>query len=421
MAGKLNQEAVVTIGELLRRGWSRCAIARTLGVTEGAVRYHERRLASGAEDGRRRQEQRAAAYAVQIEEWLHGVGADDPLNLAALHEYLQREHGYDGSLRSVQRYYRDRYPAPRRRARRRVETPPGAQAQADWAEFRGVVIGGVLRTLFGFALQLSWSRYDALVWSLQKDQVSWHLVHNEALKRLGGVPAVVRVDNEKTAVIRGAGAWGDINPAYRRYAESVRFHIDACAPRSPQSKGKVERRIRDRRYWIDPRRRAWDDLEELQEASDVLVERSAARRRCPATGGSVLEAWDDERRLLGPLPELPEPFDVVMTRRVHADCTVSFEGRTYSVPFGLVGSTVEVRGCAESVQVLASGAVVARHPRRTEARILLDPRHFEGEPTATVLPPTPLGRMGTRLQEIWMLPPEQRPVDLYAALAEVAR
>ena len=38
-----------------------------------------------------------------------------------------------------------------------------------------------------------------------------------------------------------------------------------------------------------------------------------------------------------------------------------------------------------------------------------------------VEPPVPLGRMGRRLQQILMQPVEQRPLDLYAALAEVAR
>jgi hypothetical protein len=32
------------------------------------------------------------------------------------------------------------------------------------------------------------------------------------------------VDNERTAVVRGAGAWGTINVAYRRYATVLRFH-----------------------------------------------------------------------------------------------------------------------------------------------------------------------------------------------------
>jgi hypothetical protein len=38
-----------------------------------------------------------------------------------------------------------------------------------------------------------------------------------------------------------------------------------------------------------------------------------------------------------------------------------------------------------------------------------------------VLPPVPLGKMGRRLQELWAMPVERRPLDLYAALAEVAR
>jgi IS30 family transposase len=52
MAPKLSLEARMTIIELLRRGWSRMAIAESLGVTEGSVRYHERRRREGRSDGR---------------------------------------------------------------------------------------------------------------------------------------------------------------------------------------------------------------------------------------------------------------------------------------------------------------------------------------------------------------------------------
>jgi hypothetical protein len=38
-----------------------------------------------------------------------------------------------------------------------------------------------------------------------------------------------------------------------------------------------------------------------------------------------------------------------------------------------------------------------------------------------VLPPTPLGKLSRRLQTIAEMPVAQRPTDLYAALAEVAR
>jgi hypothetical protein len=112
---------------------------------------------------------------------------------------------------------------------------------------------------------------------------------------------------------------------------------------------------------------------------------------------------------------------VAVTRTVQRDCTVSFEGRVYSVPFVCCGRAVEVRGGAEVVQVWHDGRVVAEHPRHSRQRLLLDPAHYDGPGDDRVAPPTPLGKLGRRLQEIVAQPVEQRPLDLYAALAEVAR
>jgi len=422
MAGKLGLEARMTIKELASRKVPNRQIARTLGVDEAAVRYHLRRQAAGAIDGRSRQSQLAQGWAAVIERWVENVARDEgALNLAVLHEYLLDEHDYPGSVRSVQRYMKRRYPAPKRRARRRVETPPGAQAQADWAEFPRMRIAGEERPLHAFHLQLSHSRFDAVVCAERADELSWLSVHNGGLRRLGGVPAVIRIDNPKTAVIRGAGAWGTIHPAYQRYAQAVRFHVDACPPRSPEFKGKVERRVRDQRTSADPSARAWESVAELQDWSDRRSLERARRRLCPATGTSVLEAWEAEKPHLGELPPLPEPFDIAVTRPVSDDCLVNFERHQYSVPFRYVGQTVEVRGCASTVQILADCRIVAEHARHTQQLLVIDPAHFEGEATATILPPTPLGRMGRRLAEIAALIPERRPVDLYAALAEVAR
>lgn len=422
MAAKLGREARMVIQELARRQVSQSEIARKLGVQEGTVRYHLRRMAVGAIDGRTRQVPLATGWAQPIAEWMAAeVGRDGALNLAALHARLVEEYGYPGSLRSVERYVRRAYPPPPRRARRRVETPPGAQAQADWAEFPDVLIRGVRQPLHAFHLQLSYSRFGAVVWAEREDLVGWLAVHNGAWRRLGGIAAVVRIDNPKTAVIRGAGAWGELHPTYRRYAETVRFHVDACPPRAPEYKGKIERRVRDQRFWADPRGRDWTGLAELQAWTDERTYHSARRRVCPATGTSVLEAWAAEQPLLAPLPILPEPFDVVVTRRVSDDCLVNFEAHQYSVPFRYLGQPVEIRGCAGRVQVLAAGTIIADHARHTPELLVLDPAHYEGAPTGTVLPPTPLGRMGTRLAELAALTPERRPLDLYAALAEVAR
>jgi transposase len=419
---KLKVEDRMTIKSLIHKGCSNREVARLLEVTESTVRYHRQRQAEGATDGRAAQVPVASRYRGAIDAYLEARGETAPANVSDLHAWLVAEHDYPAGLRTLQRYIGQIFPAPARRARRRVETPPGAQAQADWAVFPGVWVGGRQRELLAFVLQLSFSRAWALVWSERKHQLAWLSVHNGALERLGGVPATIRVDNEKTAVVSGAGAWGRINPVYRRYAQTLRFHIDACAPRSPEAKGKIERRIRDGRLGCSPYHRHWDSLEALQADTDAWRLEILGKRTCPATGTGVLDAWAQERTLLSPLPAvLPEPFDIAVTRRVAKDCTVHFEGRTYSVPFSHLGRQVEVRGCARHVQILAGAAIVAAHPRGTAHRVVLDPAHFEGESTATVSAPVPLGRMGTRLAEIAALAPERRPLDLYAALAEVAR
>jgi transposase len=418
---KLSREDVVTIGTLAGRGFAVREIGRKLGVSEGAVRYQLRRRSQGAVDGRSRQQFLAAGYREAIDAYLEALGQESPENVADLFEFLVREHDYPGSLRSVQRYVRAAFPAPPVRARRRVETPPGAQAQADWAHFPRVLLEGRELDLLAFVMVLSFSRADVVIWSRSKAQLSWLGCHNQAFERYQGVPATVRVDNEKTAVARGAGPWGVLNPAYARYAQQARFHIDPCLPRAPEAKGKVERRILDRRLGCSPYTRAWGSLQELQAWSD---ERGLSRwetRVCPATGSSVLEAFAHERPWLGPLPVLPEPFDISVTRRVGKDAIVHFEGRQYNVPIAFVDRPVEVRGCASSVQVLADATVVAEHQRHTRERIVLNPAYYDTPSTDRVIAPPPLGRMGKALQAIADTPPEHRPVDLYAHLAEAAK
>ena len=427
---KLTREQIVTIDVLHRRDQSRCQTARILGVSEGAVRYHLRRAREGAGDGRRkpsRIEQLGLAEAVA--HWWRAqaqtLGQQRPPSVQLLHEFLRAEHGYDGSYKSVRKFVRARYGRPPIRPFRRVETPAGAQTQSDWGEFRRVNLGDPEgpTTLYAFVMVPSHSRKEAVVWSRSMDQLAWHHVHNEAYRRLGGVAAVNRIDNLKTGIARGAAPGDTINEQYRVYARTIGFHVDACEVRSPEQKGKTERRVGDCKG-LDVQGRRFDGLGGLQTWTDADRAARAIERICPATGLSVAASWEAERPFLRPLPALlPEPFDTVKTAPVHKDCVVHFEGRSYVVPFSYVGREVEVRGCSGSVQILdpRTAVVLISYPRHTPERILIEPACYEGPGTAQVLPPKPLGRMARKLQEIAALPVEQRPVDLYAALAEVAR
>jgi transposase len=425
MARQLEPEEIVTLQVLKQCGQSNVQIAQTLGVSEGTVRYQLR--TADKPDGRRNKPYKAEPLAQVIAHWISSNQPDAdpdrpqrPANVHVLHDWLCAEHDYQGSYRATLRFVRKHYPAPRLRPFRRVETPPGAQAQVDWGEFADLDIGEGPQKLYAFVMVLSHSRKAVLVWCRGMDQLNWHTAHNEALRRLGGVPAVLRIDNLETGIARGAGPWGEINEAYRAYARVVAFHVDACLPRCPEHKGKVENKVKfvRRRLRLDG---AFADLAELQRLTDEQLTASDSNRRCPATGQSVQQSFQAEARLLRPLPVLPEPFDLALTRVVQRDCTVHFEGRSYSVPFRLCGLAVEVRGCCGVVQIWHEGEMAAQHQRHTPERLLIDQAHYQGEGDGRVMPPVPLGQMGQRLQEILEMPVEQRPLDLYAALAEVSR
>ena len=120
---RVDREARVTIKALVSRGSSKATVARLLGVSEGAVRYHLTRISAGAVDGRGGKAFKATPLAGAIECWREAQ-ADGAINLAALHAWLVAEHGYAGSLRSVQRFWAKRHPgrgggSRRRRGRRR--------------------------------------------------------------------------------------------------------------------------------------------------------------------------------------------------------------------------------------------------------------------------------------------------------------
>jgi hypothetical protein len=175
----------VTLHVLRDQGLSFREVAVTRGVSEGTVRYHRNR--QGQVEGRNGKPRKAQALAEVIEAWVPqpsaGPAAADrarPVNGLALCDWLRPEHRYDGSYRSVLRFVPDRSPRPRLRPFRRVQTPPGAQAQVDGGAFSDLDVGDGPQALHAFVLVRSHARKEVLVWSRRLDPLSWHQAHDEA-------------------------------------------------------------------------------------------------------------------------------------------------------------------------------------------------------------------------------------------------
>jgi len=427
---KLGRVQIMVAHEMVARGVAVRQVARQLGVDEATLRYRLQRRPD-APDGRQARptvlDGWDAVVTAVLERFGDGrvvAGSPTRCETRAVHAVLVREFGFTGSYQAVRRFLRRRFGVSPVQAVRRVELPPGVQAQHDWFEWTGVV-GGETRTLYGLIGTLAHSRATFVWVSPTMTQLAWQTGHLALFHRYGGVPLWVRIDNLKTGVAAGAGPTAVLNPVFARFAQTCGFQVDPCRPASGQDKGKVERQVRtDRGAFADLFLGAWPSVDGLQAACDARAHELHARRRCPATGTTVADALQAERLRLQPLPAVHEPFDLVVARRVSRDALVSFEGRRYSVPFAWVGHTVEVLGTARHVVVFGDGAELARHARHTARRLVLDPTHYDGPSTPAVLAPPPLGRRGRlQLAAVPGLPSPAavaRPLTAYVALVEEA-
>jgi transposase len=423
--GRLGEPELVCAEVLLRKGRSTRSIAEELGVHESTLRYRLTRRAMSLPDGRKNKPEVCAKHADFVAAWMDQQdeltkAGGRPASVHALYDDLVSMHGYRGSYKAVVRFVRRRRGRPKLRPKRRVETLPGAQVQVDWAVMPLHIdtFGGVL-PVSAFCMTLSHSRMWVVVWCNNQTMLSWLAAHNLAFNELGGVATTARIDNLKTGVAQGAGPWSKINKGYQSYAQQMGFIVNPCLPARGDHKGKVERRVRDVKWILFAPGERFASLESLQAASDLRRLDRAQTLMCPVTGRSVFESWRDEVTALRPLPmTLPTPFDVQVSRPVADDCLVSFEGRRYQVPFLYMRRTVDVRGCAGTVEIYSDNKLLRTYPRGTECRLLIDQDCYEGDGDDRVSRPMPLGALSKAIVAPRSWETARRPIDQYARMVD---
>ena len=167
------KDEIVTMDILRRQGETNQAIANRLGISEGSVRYHLKRMAETARDGRAKTcliEQLQLAQVVDHwwQEQLEQLPKDRSPNVKVLWTFLCDNHRFDGTYKSVNKFVRARFPKAPKRPFRRVETPPAAQIQSDWMETSirlRTELGVELVKLYGFVMTLSHSRKAVVIWT----------------------------------------------------------------------------------------------------------------------------------------------------------------------------------------------------------------------------------------------------------------
>jgi transposase len=366
---------IVMILELHRQGVSVSAIARQLGIDRKTVRKH---IASGLTapcyKARPPRERAIKTFEPYLRERLAAYPA---LSGRRLWREI-KDRGYVGGYTAVTDFVRELRPPRPKGFEVRFETPPGEQAQVDFARFDVEFLDepGVKRIVWLFSMVLGQSRFIWARFVLHQDMQSVLRCHMAAFEALGGVPREILYDRMKTAVI-GEDPDGLVvyNRALLDLARHYGFQPRACKPYRAKTKGKVERPFRYIRedFFLGG---AFRDLDDLNAQLRIWLDTVANPRVHATTRRVVTEAFAEEKVSLKLLPPAPYQAVLRLERRASHEGMVSVGGNLYSVPDTTRRRVLDVHVFADAVRIFEDGVLIAAHaPLEGRGEKRLDPAH----------------------------------------------
>jgi transposase len=274
-------------------------------------------------------------------------------NAVGIYQHLVDEHGFSHSYQSVKRYVRALRGSPSKEAHPIIVTSAGEEAQVDYGEgpmVRHPETGKYRRTRL-FVMTLGFSRKSVRLLTWKSSSEIWAQLHEEAFRRLGGVPKTVVLDNLKEGVLTPDVYEPELNPLYRDVLKHYGSVPLPCRVRHPNRKGKVESGVghAQRTPLVGMR---FDSLEAGQTYLDSWESRWADTRIHGTTKRQVSVMFAEERPLLLPLPAEPFRYYRYGPRTVHLDGCVEVDGAFYMAPPGNVSRQLQVQWDALHVRLV---------------------------------------------------------------------
>jgi hypothetical protein len=289
--------------------------------------------------------------------------AEQGIQSKTIYQALVRNHAFGGSYSSVYRFVRTlQINAPK--ATMHLDFAPGEAAQVDFGAGPVLVdlrTGEEIKTWF-FLMTLCWSRHQYAELILNQKVDTWLACHRHAFEWFGGTVKRVIIDNAKCAITRACIRDPEVQRSYAECAEGYGFKIDACPPRDPQKKGRVESGIKYLKRNFLPLREFRDLTDANRQLHDWILG-EAGNRIHGSTHEKPLTRFATEQPLLQPLPAQPPEAATWARVKVHRDAHVQFEKGLYSVPFRLLGQTLWLKATAVTVRIYREHELIAVHAR----------------------------------------------------------
>jgi transposase len=273
-----------------------------------------------------------------------------------------REDGYQGG-RSILQEFIQKIRPKRAPAFLTLAFAPGECAQVDWGEYGTVNVGSTSRRLSFFLMVMCHSRMMYLEFSVSQTMEHFLGCHQNAFRFFGGVPKKIMVDNLKSAVLkRVVGQAPVFNPRFVDFANHYGFTIVPCAVGKGNEKGRVENGVGYvKKNFLNGLEIS--DFSIVNPAAHCWMESIANIRIHGETKKQPVELFQEEKAILGLLPELPNDIGTVCSVRASNRFRVSFDANRYSVPSEYASQRLTLKAYPNRLCVYHQNKLIATHPR----------------------------------------------------------
>jgi transposase len=270
--------------------------------------------------------------------------------------------GYEGGRTMLRLYVQPKRVLRSGRATVRFETEPGKQLQSDWGEVF-VEIAGIRRKVYFIVNELGYSRRFHFWGTESADAEHTYEGLLRSFEYLGGVPAEVLVDNQKSAVLQASNSGSPkFNERFVDLAKHYGFTPRACRPYRARTKGKDERMVGYVKQNFFVRYRSFESWAHMNQLAEIWLREEADPRVQGTVKEVVAERFERERPHLNPLPTIRYDTSYFEYRQAAWDGYIDVRGNRYSVPAVLAGQRVTVRiGLDGLLRIYQADQVVARH------------------------------------------------------------
>ena len=383
------------IHRLYKEGFSKSAISRKLNISRNRVIDYLNMTPYDFEEfsnSLRTREKKLDPFRDNLLGWLR---EHPDLTSAQAYDWLQEKLKVQNVTENTVRNYvndlREFYHIPKVSVQRTYSTVPelpmGQQVQVDFGQTVVKDTSGNNKRLYLIAFILSHSRFKYVEWLDRPFRTADVIrMHENAFEYFEGMPKEIVYDQD--ALLAVSENAGDLimTAEFTKYQQARQFYIYLCRKSDPESKGKIEQVVKFVKNNFS-KNRIFDNITDWNSSCHSWLKRTGNYKVHHNTKKRPSEVHALEKQHLKKVSGTYIFENILIpsiTRTIHKDNVIRFDGNRYSVPKGTFRKDapniayVYTENGYVYIRLKQTGAAIAKHKISSEKGLVIsDPTHRE--------------------------------------------